>query len=436
MADEKRRVLSEINHRFGGRVAATSKVAANALRLASRRLSGRDDSAIYQAIGENLARELDGMKGLAMKVGQILSYLDGALPAETHAALRALQKGATPVAFASLLPVVEGALGAPIAELFDSIDETPLAAASIGQVHRAVFRGEPVVVKIQYPNVRATFESDFGRLGALAGMASLATAVDGKALVAEVRARILEECDYLREAAYQTAFRAAFAGDVGVAIPEVIGERTARTVLTTSFAAGDDFYRFLERSSQERRDVVGLTLARFSYRSLFHLGALNADPHPGNYVFPEAGPVVFLDFGCVRRFDASYVEVERNLARVVCDGARARFRDALLATGMVAKPTRFDFDLHWALLRHQHQPYIDARFRFTKGYLSKLMDFSKPDNPNLRLLAIPPPWIWQQRLVSGLHAVLTRLDADGDFREVFRAALDAPLSPLVVAAAA
>lgn len=430
MTERKRPTLREINHRLGGRALATGKVAVNAVRLASRRLLSRDDASVYAAIGENLARELDGMKGMAMKVGQILSYLDGTLPPETHAALRALQKGATPVAFSSLAPVVEAALGAPIHELFDSIDEVPIASASIGQVHRARFAGADVAVKIQYPDVRATFEADLSRLEPLAGLASVATAVDGKALVAELRERILEECDYVLEARSQRAFAERLRDERGVSIPDVFLERTATTVLTSRFAEGHDFQRFVETSSRARRDEVAMVLVRVSYRSFFALGALNADPHPGNYVFPPAGPVVFLDFGCVRRFERDYVERERHLVRIVCDGDRSRFREALLATGIVADARRFDFERHWALLRHQYLPYIEPRFRFTRAYLDRLTDFGRPDNPNLRLLAIPPPWIWQQRLLSGLHAVLTRLDAEGPFRQAFRAALDEPLIPL------
>jgi predicted unusual protein kinase regulating ubiquinone biosynthesis (AarF/ABC1/UbiB family) len=424
---------AEINHRFAGRVLATGKVAASALRLASRRALSADDGSVYAVIGENIARELDGMKGMAMKVGQILSYLDGTLPPETHAALRVLQKGATPVAFSSLVPVVEAALGAPIGRLFEWIDEEPIAAASIGQVHRARFAGADVAVKIQYPDVRATFESDLGRLEHLAGLASLATAVDGKALVAELRARILEECDYLREASSQRAFAARLAVDPDVVIPDVFLERTRATVLTTRFAPGMDFQRFAETSDAARRNAVARTLVRVSHRSFFALGALNADPHPGNYVFPPEGPVVLLDFGCVRRFEPGYVERERHLARVVCDDDRARFRDALLATGIVSRPDRFDFGRHWELMRHQYQPYIEPRFRFTRAYLQRLVDFGRPGEPNLRLLAIAPEWIWQQRLVSGLHAILTRLDAEGPFRDAFRAALDEPLDPLQAA---
>lgn len=429
------RALAEINHRFRGRALATGKVAANALRLASRRVLGRDDSAAYAAIGASLAHELDGMKGLAMKVGQILSYLDGVLPPEAHTALRALQRGAQPVAFSSLVPELERALGQPLAELFDSIAPTAVAAASIGQVHRARLGGRDVAVKVQYPNVRATFEADFARIGALARLASVATSVDGPALARELRARVLEECDYVREADHQEAFARAFVRDAAVAIPVVVRERSASTVLTTHWHDGDDFYDFALAADGPRKNAAARVLCRFAHRSLFELGTLNADPHPGNYLFPrggDAGPITFLDFGCIRRFEHDYVERERTLARVVVMGQREKFRDAVLATGMVPKPRVFDFDVHWAMLRHQYAPYVAPTFHFTPEYVRAGMEHSKPDNPNLRHLAIPPPWIWQQRLQFGLHAVLARLDAEGPFRDLLLEALETPFTPLAL----
>ncbi len=200
-------------------------------------------------------------------------------------------------------------------------------------------------------------------------------------------------------------------------------------VLTTAWCDGRDFYDVVEHDSSERKNQIGLTLARFAHRSFFELGTLNADPHPGNYLFPESDAVVFLDFGCVREYDDDYINRERALARVVLDGRRSAFRDAVVATGMTPRPDRIDWDVHWDMLRQQLSPYLEPSFRFTKGWMLAAMKYSEPSNPNLRHLAIRPPWIWQQRLVWGLHAVLTRLSAEGDFRAVFRTAMDRPRKP-------
>lgn len=421
--------LQGVRRSWGQRLLSKGKIAASAARLATRRLMGSEGET-DGLIGEALAKEMDKMKGMAMKVGQILSYFDGVLPDEVHTALRGLQKGVNPVTFAAMAEVVEETLGQPIDELFDDFSRTPIAAASIGQVYRATYAGKPVAVKVQYPGIWDTIRSDFSLLHKLSRLASVATAVDGPAIVRELQERFGEECDYLREAHHQEAFRAAFSNTPAIQIPAVIDERTRSTVLTSAWCDGDDFYTFQERATQDRRNEVGLLLATFAYQSLFGLGAINADPHPGNYLFPDDQHVVFLDFGCVRHFDAAMIKTERHLARVVIDNRRQDFRDAVLATGMVAKPKSFDYDVHWATLRHQYAPYSTATFRFTPDYIQEGMEFNRPSNPNLRKLAIPPAWIWLQRLQWGLHAVLARLQAEGPFADVYREALDTPLKPL------
>ncbi len=382
-----------IKHGWGSRAASTARVAGSAARLAGRRLLRRREGEAEQKIGERMARELDGMKGLAMKLGQVLSYMDGALPEGTQAALRSLQQGASPVAFATMAAVIEAAFDAPLAALFDDFDANPVAAASIGQVYRARVGGRPVAVKVQYPRVRQTMEADFARVRRLSRMASVFTAVDGPAIADELRARVTEECDYPREGAHQAAFARAFADDPAVIVPEVIAERTRGPVLTTAWHDGVGFYDVADRASADERNALGQVLARFPYRSMYAHGIINADPHPGNYLFPGRGRVVFLDFGCVRRFEPDFLAAERRLTRVVIDDRRDQFRDAVMATGMVPKPKRFDFDIHWAMLCHQLAPYRSPQFRFTAEHLREGARFTGPSNPNLRRLAIPPAWI-------------------------------------------
>jgi predicted unusual protein kinase regulating ubiquinone biosynthesis (AarF/ABC1/UbiB family) len=392
----------------------------------------RQASVTDQVIGEKLAAELDEMKGMAMKLGQIISYFDGILPESTHAALRSLQRGAKPVAFSVMSAVIESAFEAPLGELFEEFEHVPVAAASIGQVYRARFHGVDVAVKVQYPNVRKTFESDTKRLRRLAGLASLATAVDGHAIADELRARLLEECDYEQEARHQEAFAAAFAQDPRIVVPNVVWERTRGSVLTTAWHPGRDFYAFNDAASPEQRAAAATALVQFAYRSLYGRAAINADPHPGNYLFPADGTVVFLDFGCVRRFDLDFLERERALTKVVLEDRRDDFRDAVLATGMVPKPKRFDFDVYWEQLCHHYAPYRVPRYRITLEHLAEAMRFNGPSNPNVRRLAIPPQWIWLQRLQFGLHAVLARLDVELAYGDILRNALAEPPRPLPV----
>lgn len=424
MNDKK---LTGIRQGWASRALATGRIAASAAQLAARRVVGVEGNK-DGLLGLELAKELDQMKGMAMKVGQILSYFDGVLPEETHKALHSLQRGAQPVAFESMAKVIEEAFGQPVDALFEAFEREPIAAASIGQVYRARFEGQWVAVKVQYPQIRETIVSDFSRLGTIGRLASLATAVDGVALVEELKARVVEECDYGLEAQNQAQFASAFSDDLTVQIPAGVPARTRDTVLTTAWCEGQDFYAFVQNSTQEQRNEAARVLMHFAYRSIFELGMVNADPHPGNYLFPVTqstagsmeGPIIFLDFGCVRHFEGEFLARERRLVQVILNEQRDKFRDALIETGMVPRPEKFSFDQHWDLMRHQYAPYITPRFRFTTDYIKAGAQFSSPSNPNLRYLAIPPQWIWLQRLQWGLHAVLARLGAEGDFGTVLR----------------
>lgn len=405
------------------RALAGGKIAAAAARLAGRRVLGMKESDADGALGEAIARELDQMKGMAMKVGQIVSYFDGILPESAHAALRALQSGKTAVDFERMAPVIEAALGAPIDSLFESFDRNAIASASIGQVYRARYDGRAVAVKVQYPGIRATMRSDFSRLGGLSRVASLATAVDGAALVREVQARVDEECDYRREAENQKWFAAAFAADARIRIPAVVDARSCETVLTSEWIDGRDFYSFAAAASQPEKNAVAAVLVEAALRSVFVLGAVNADPHPGNYLFATTGEVAFLDFGCVRRFDPGFVDAQRRLVTIVLADRRRDFDEALVAAGMVGTRKGFDFDHYWALLRNEYAPYSAGRFRFEAEWLRRTMEHSKAGAPNQRKIAVPPQWIWLERLVWGLHAVLVRLGAEGDFASIMRAVM-------------
>lgn len=424
MNDKK---LTGIRQGWASRALATGRIAASAAQLAARRVVGVEGNK-DGLLGLELAKELDQMKGMAMKVGQILSYFDGILPEETHKALQSLQRGAQPVVFESMAKVIEEAFGQPVDALFEAFEREPIASASIGQVYRARFEGQRVAVKVQYPQIRETIVSDFSRLGTIGRLASLATAVDGMAIVEELKARFAEECDYGLEAQNQALFASAFSDDPTVQIPTGIQARTRGTVLTTTWCEGQDFYTFVQNSTQEQRNEAARVLMHFAYRSIFELGMVNADPHPGNYLFPLAEPqtgplhrpIIFLDFGCVRHFERPFLERERRLVQVVLNGQRDAFRDAVMATGMVPRPEKFSFDQHWDLMRYQYAPYLSSNFRFTTAYIQEGAKFSGPSNANSRHLAIPPQWIWLQRLQWGLHAVLARLGAEGDFGTVLR----------------
>ncbi|TNE85610.1 MAG: AarF/ABC1/UbiB kinase family protein [Deltaproteobacteria bacterium] len=408
-----------IPRRVRDRARHLRKVATSAAGFGVRRLL-RDRPEDAELLGEALLGELDELKGMAMKVGQILSYMDGALPPETQARLARLQRGQSPLPWLELAPRVDAALGPRAADL--DVDPVAVAAASIGQVHRARLGDVDVAVKVQYPEVRETFEADVTQLRRLAGLAGLASSVDGQAIVDDLRDRLVEECDYAHEARWQRQFRTWFADDPEVRVPEVLADYSTETVLTTRWCDGVPLEDFLD-ADPDSRNAAGLTLARFAWRSMFHHGVIHADPHPGNQLYTERA-VVFLDFGCVRQFESAWLDATRRELCAVLDGDRVGFREAVLDSGMVPDPRRFDFDEHWAMQRQLWAPYLTDDYAFTPGLLAEASRFSRPTNPNLRRLAIPPPWIWLARLQWGLHSVLVRLRTRGAYATLLRTALE------------
>jgi predicted unusual protein kinase regulating ubiquinone biosynthesis (AarF/ABC1/UbiB family) len=404
-----------------GRI-ATSVAAAGAKRMV--RTSESDD--VY--FGDSLLSHMDEMKGFAMKVGQILSYMDGVLPDSTAERLRALQQGSAAIDFDVLRPDVEESLGGSVESLFDTFDTEAIAAASIGQVHRATHAGRPVAVKVQYPGVADTFRTDFATLRTLSRFAGLGTQVDAPAIVDELRTRFLEECDYTREALWQTAFRQKLSVD-GVHIPEVITERSTETVLTTTFSSGVDFYTFAEGASQEQRNSMAERLFKASFRGIFRYGAINGDPHPGNYLFDD-DTLVLLDWGCVRAYDKAFIDVWKRMARTVLAKDFDAFAAVFPETGMVGDK-HFDMRAQWDQVLYLYEPFMIPGFTYTAEYVARSKVFVDPrQNPNLRHMAMPPEWIWTQRLHWGLNSVLAHLNAQGDWTAWYREILDGPWEPI------
>lgn len=402
------------------RFASGTRVVGALAAAAARRLGGGDEQELGQALGDRLVGELDRMKGVAMKVGQILSTIDAGLPDSTTAALARLQRGAQPLDPAQIARVVEEAFGRPPAHLFERWDDEPIAAASIGQVHRARFRGREVAVKVRYPGVREAMEADLGRVGVVAAMASLATAVDGQALVAELRGRFSEECDYRREAAWLAAVGPCLPD--GVEVPEVIAERCAETVLTTAWVDG--------RAVTEALDAdAGRRLLATGWFTLLRHGFLHADPHPGNHLARPDGRLALLDWGCVRVVAAEEVNRLRDLVRAVVTDDRARYAHALARSGLIGDP-RFDADASWGMHRWLLAPYLTPAHTFGREWMAEGSRWTGPAAPNQRYLSLPPLWIWLLRHLVGTHTTLGRLGLRVEAREDLLASLDAPWAPL------
>ncbi len=284
-------------------------------RYASSRLKGalqgRDDAAAarldaYRKSGERIAETLGELKGAAMKVGQMASIGSDVLPKELTDALGKLQKEAPPMPYEVIAEQIERELGSPPELLYDSFESTPFASASIGQVHRAVTDdGREVVVKVQYPGVDGSVDSDLAHLKLALRASGLVNKVHRKGLskvFEELRERLHEELDYTLEADNVRLFRRMHADDPFIVVPDVVGERSAKRVLTLTYEWGHHISELdAQGYDQQTRDQLGEHMFHMVASQLFVHRALQADPNPANYAFRPDGTVVLYDFGCVQR---------------------------------------------------------------------------------------------------------------------------------------
>ena len=274
------------------------------------------DAQLELRTAEDIASTLGNMKGALMKLGQIASFVDDGMPEPVRQALEQLQADAPPMSAELAAGVVRDELGAPPETLFAEWDPVPIAAASIGQVHRAMTKdGRAVAVKVQYPGVDEAIRSDLdGFDSAMSPAGLLYKNFDVTPFVEEIRERIGEELDYRVEAAHQRLFADYYRDHPFIHVPDVIDELSTGRVLTTDLAAGARFSE-VETWSQAERDLAGETIIRFVYRSLYRLQAFNGDPHPGNYLFQPGGRVTFLDFGLVKHYSDDETDQMMDLAQ-------------------------------------------------------------------------------------------------------------------------
>lgn len=383
------------------------------------------DAAHELRTAEQVAEVLGDMKGALMKVGQMASYLDAGLPEPLRAALAQLQQDAPPMSADLAAEVVERELGAPPERLFVEWDPVPIAAASIGQVHRAITRDDrAVAVKVQYPGVADAIAADLDNAGLLLGM--LRTAFPGLEpgpLLAELRARIGEELDYRQEAENQCLFARFYDGHPFISVPAVVGELSTARLLTTELAEGARFTE-VEQWPREERDLAAEAIFRFVFRSLYRLRAFNGDPHPGNYLFRGDGQVTFLDFGLVKRFtDDDLLHLIALIRHMVLEPNPTAFRAAVEQAGFLRASAPVSDDLAMEYFGHFYE-FVLADEVATIGTdyaaetVRRYFDANGPYRDVLRAANLPPSFVIIQRINLGLYAILARLRATANWRRI------------------
>lgn len=413
--------------KLGAKVAGThaSTAARKVFASAERRVELDDARRLKTA--EAVAAELGQMKGALMKLGQMASYLDEGLPEPLRMALAQLRNSAPPMSRELAAGVIRAELGAAPEDVFVDWDPDPIAAASIGQVHRAIAidpdSGDemPVAVKVQYPGVDTAIESDLRNadyLGVLLkqGFGGL----DPDEMVAEIKERLVEELDYRLEARNQAEFADFYRDHPYIHVPDVVPSLSTGRVLTSQLVDGHSWDELLTWD-QEQRNLAGETIFRFVFRSLYRMRAFNGDPHPGNYLFHGNGRVTFLDFGLVKHFTVDEMQTFANMVKsAAVDHDAAEFRSIVERAGMLRAGAPVSTAEVGQYFQQFYEPVREDREmqwsgEYASGIVRHTFDRSSPIS---QYATVPRAFVFIQRINLGLYALLGELGSAGNYRRI------------------
>ena len=420
-------------------VARTARIASLPLGFAGRatiglgkRIGGAPAEVVatevQQRTAEQLFRVLGELKGGAMKFGQTMSIMEAALPEEMtepfRATLTRLQDAAPPMSATMVHQVLAHEFGARWRRRFQSFDDDPAAAASIGQVHRGVWQdGRPVAVKVQYPGAAEALRADLRQISRAARLVgSLVPGIDIKPLADELNARVVEELDYAMEAEAQARFAQAYANDPDIVIPQVVEQ--AGTVLVSEWIdSRSSLARLIAEGTPQERNHYGQLYVRFLFSGPKLTGMLHADPHPGNYRILPDGRLGVVDYGAVARLpDGGLPESMGRLLRIAMTDDYAAVVAGLREEGFI-KPA---IQVHPDELRDYFAPFIEPakveRFGFSRAWMrdqfSRINDPRKPGYTLTLKLNLPPSYLLIHRVWLGGIGVLSQLEAEAAFRDL------------------
>jgi predicted unusual protein kinase regulating ubiquinone biosynthesis (AarF/ABC1/UbiB family) len=425
-----------------GRLAASEAVKQFGTKAAN---VGRGEEAAQRAsarrqleMAKQIVAALGTMKGAAMKLGQVMSFLDVGLVPEEHREefqreLAKLRDAAPTVAFKQMKRVIEEDLETKIVDVFAEFDEQPIAAASIGQVYRARLRdgvaggaGREVAVKVQYPGVASAVRADLQNLDMIMRLLKRMTpALDVKGLASEIRERIAEELDYELEAQNQRSLARIFRGHPFIAVPEIVSGLSRERVLVSEFVEGVGFEQ-LKGRPQAERDRIGEIVFRFFLGCLYRHRQFSGDPHPGNFLLLADGRVAFLDFGLFKRMDRAPVELELACQRAVVEGDADTLHRLLAETGFLPEPERVDHEHLLAFIEDAIWWYTtaDEAVLLSPEIATEVMiESSDPRSSHFREMrhqTIQPEHLFGRRMEMLTLAVLSQLRASANWHRIAR----------------
>jgi predicted unusual protein kinase regulating ubiquinone biosynthesis (AarF/ABC1/UbiB family) len=426
------------------RVARTAKVTGLAAGQAARQLGthttnlARGEQGKQKALerrhveaAQQIVSALGTMKGAAMKLGQVMSFLDvGLVPEEYREEfqrkLGELRDAAPKVRFSDMRKVIDAELDEPLEDVFAEFDESPIAAASIGQVYRArLHDGRDVAVKVQYPGVAQAVRADMQNLGMILRlMKRVAPGLDVKATAEELRSRIGDELDYELEAQNQRAMARIFRNHPFIVVPEVVSGLAREKVLVTEFAPGVGFDAIKARD-QATRDRVGEIVFRFYFGCMYRHHQFSGDPHPGNFLLMEDGKVAFLDFGLYKVMASDLIEIELACQRAGHEGDGEELMRIWTETGFLQHPERFRPDKLLAQFRDATWWYVlDEKIELEPEIATQVMiDMSDPRSEHfgqMRHETLPADHLFGRRVEMLTLAALSQLRARANFHRIAR----------------
>jgi len=403
----------------------------------ARNLARRPDEAAqaleqrHIEVAEQMVETLGRMKGAAMKIGQLASFIDTEfLPPEYRDLyqdkLATLRSTAPPMPWKKVRGVLDEEWEEPVEELFEDFEQEAAAAASIGQVHRAVLPdGRRVAVKVQYPGVADAIAADMQNAGLILRLArAFAPGLDAKAAAAELKERVMEELDYELEAQNQRAFARGYRGHPFIHVPDVVTRLSTERVLVSEWVDGAGFDEVRELPQRER-DRFGEIVFRFCFGSIYHLQHFNADAHPGNYLLLEGGRVAFLDFGMTKHLDQDQIQLEIAALEAIFDDDPEELRVALHDLGFLNDPRKVDAELLMEHVRAVGGWYMEDREVTIDSarVMEAIAAVSDPRSSYYRVMRrenLPANELMGRRMESGVLAVLGQLEATRNWYRIGR----------------